>query len=117
MTALHDLAATELVALYRKRELSPVGVTEAVLARIAAWETHLKATYALDPEAALAAARASEVRWAKGAPLGPPDGVPATVKDNIATRCTPVPVATAACLRVPGASDAPPAARMRESCA
>ena len=115
MTALHDLAATELVALYRQRELSPVEVTEAVLARIAAWEPHLKATYALDPEAALAAARASEARWLKGEPLGPIDGVPSTIKENIATRGTPVPVGTAASLLVPAAHDAPPAARMRES--
>ena len=41
MTALHDLGATELVALYRRRELSPVEATEAVLARIAAWEPQL----------------------------------------------------------------------------
>jgi len=115
MTALHDLSATHLVALYRKRELSPVEVTEAVLARIAAWEPHLKATYALDPQAARAAARASELRWAKGAPLGPIDGVPSTIKENIATRGTPVPVGTAASTLVPAASDAPPAARMRES--
>ena len=115
MTALHDLAATELVALYRKRELSPVEVTEAVLARIAAWEPHLKATYALDPQAARAAARASELRWSKGAPLGPIDGVPSMIKENIATRGTPVPVGTAASTLVPAASDAPPAARMRES--
>src|SRR4249919_866273 len=115
MTALHDLGATELVALYGRRELSPVEATEAVLARIAAWEPHLKATYALDPEAALAAARASEARWRKGEPLGPIDGVPSTIKENIATRGTPVPVGTAASLLVPATSDAPPAARMRES--
>jgi len=115
MTALHDLAATELVALYRKRALSPVEVTEAVLARIAAWEPHIKATWALDPDAALSAARASEARWAKGEPLGPIDGVPSTIKENIATRGTPVPVGTAASLLVPATNDAPPAARMREA--
>ncbi len=115
MTALHDLAATELVALYRRRQLSPVEATQAVLARIAAWEPHLCATYALDAEAALAAARASEARWSKGAPLGAIDGVPSMIKENIATRGTPVPLGTAATLPTPAASDAPPAARMRES--
>ena len=90
MTALHDLAATELVALYRKRELSPVEATQAALARIAAWEPHLCATYALDAEGALAAARDSEARWRKGEPLGPIDGVPSMIKENIATRGTPV---------------------------
>src|SRR5207253_7425560 len=63
MTALHDLSAVELVARYRDRSLSPVEVTRAVLDRIAAWEPHLHATYALDPDAALAAARVSEARW------------------------------------------------------
>ena len=115
MTALHELAATELVARYRKHELSPVEATEAVLARIAAWEPHIQATYALDPDAALAAARASEARWLKGEPLGAIDGVPATIKENIATRGTPVPVGTAASMLVPAARDAPPAARMREA--
>ena len=37
------------------------------------------------------------------------------IKENIATRGTPVPVGTAASVLVPAANDAPPAARMRES--
>ncbi len=61
-TALHDLNATELVALYASRSLSPVEATRAVLDRIAAWEPHLHATYALDADGALAQARASEAR-------------------------------------------------------
>ena len=115
MKALHELAATEQVALYRQRELSPVEVTQAVLDRIAAWEPQLCATYALDPEGALAAARASQARWLKGEPLGAIDGVPSMIKENIATRGTPVPVGTAATVLVPAANDAPPAARMREA--
>ncbi|MDP9046034.1 MAG: amidase, partial [Pseudomonadota bacterium] len=51
---LHELSAVELLAGYRERTLSPLEVTRAVLARIAAWEPHLHATFALDPEAALA---------------------------------------------------------------
>ena len=115
MTPLHDLAATELVALYRHRELSPVEATRAVLARIEAWEPHLRATYALDADAALAAARASEARWRNGAPLGAIDGVPSMIKENIATRGTPTPLGTAATVLAPAAQDAPPAARMREA--
>jgi len=115
VTALHDLAATELVARYRSGELSPVEVTEAVLARIAAWEPHLHATYALDAEAALAQARDSQARWAKGGPLGPIDGVPSMIKENIATRGTPTPLGTAATVLVAATADAPPAARMREA--
>ena len=93
MTALHDLGASELVELYRARKLSPVEATRAVLARIAAWEPHLCATYALDADAALAAARASETRWQRGEPCGSIDGVPSMLKENIATRGTPTPLA------------------------
>ena len=85
-----------------------------MLARIAAWEPHLKATWALDPEAALAAARAAEARWPKGEPLGPIDGVPSTIKENIATRGTPVPVGTAA---QPARAPRPTTRRRRRGCA
>jgi Asp-tRNAAsn/Glu-tRNAGln amidotransferase A subunit and related amidases len=41
-------------------------VTKAVLDRIAHWEPSLKASYALDPEGALAQARQAEARWSRG---------------------------------------------------
>ena len=78
MTALHDLPAHELLAAYRQRTLSPVEVTEAVLAHIEQWEPHIRATYLLRPDAALAQARASEARWLRGEPKGLLDGVPRT---------------------------------------
>ena len=53
MTALHDLSATEMVAGYRAGTLSPVEVTEAVLAHIARWEPGLQALYLHRPERAL----------------------------------------------------------------
>ncbi len=112
---LHDLSATELLDAYRKKELSPVGVVEAVLARISAWEPHLKAMYTLDAEDALASARASEARWQKGEPAGVLDGVPVTIKENIATKGVPVPLGTAATELKPAAADAPPSARLREA--
>lgn len=115
MSALHDLPATELLARFRARTLSPVEVTDAVLAHIARWEPVLHATYALNPDSARAQAAASEARWQRGAPLGPLDGVPAMIKENIATEGVPVPLGTAATTLVPAPSDAPPAARLRES--
>ena len=63
----------------------------------------------------LGQARASEARWLKGQPLGPIDGVPLTIKENIATRGDPMPLGTAAADLVPAAADAPPAARLKES--
>ncbi|RZL89456.1 MAG: amidase [Variovorax sp.] len=112
---LHDLSATELVGAYREGDLSPVEVTQAVLDHIAQWEPHLQATWLLRPEAALDQARASEGRWRRGEPLGPLDGVPTTIKENIATRGDPLPAGTAAVELKPAAADAPPAARLKEA--
>ncbi|EQD86046.1 amidase [Saccharopolyspora erythraea] len=114
-TELADLPAVDLVAGYRTRTLSPVEVVESVLDRVQACEPLLCATYALDPDGARAAARESERRWGRGEPDGPVDGVPVTIKENIATRGVPVPLGTAATERVPAAEDAPAAARLRES--
>ena len=115
MTALHDLSAVELLAAYRGKALSPVEVTRAVLAHIHAWEPQLRATYALDGDAAMTQAEASQARWLKGAPVGALDGVPAMIKENIATQGVPMPLGTAATELVPAQRDAPPAARLREA--
>ena len=115
MSQPQDLSAVELLAAYRSRTLSPLEVTRAVLAHIERWEPHLHATYALDPEGALAMARESEQRWLAGEPLGALDGVPAMIKENIATQGVPVPLGTAATELAPAAEDAPPTARLREA--
>ena len=115
MSTLHELSAAELLAGYRQRQFSPVEVARDVLEHITRWEPHLAATWLLRPEAALAQARASEARWLRGAPCGLLDGVPATLKDNIATAGDPTPLGTAAVPLVPASADAPPAARLREA--
>jgi len=115
MTALHDLPAQDLLAAYRQRTLSPIEVMQAVLAHMERWEPHIRATYLLRPEHALAQARASEARWLRGEPQGLLDGVPVTIKENIATQGDPTPLGTAAVPLVPAAADAPPAARLREA--
>jgi aspartyl-tRNA(Asn)/glutamyl-tRNA(Gln) amidotransferase subunit A len=113
--ALHDLSARELLAAYKGRDLSPVEVTQSVLNHVVQWEPHIHATYLFRPELALAQARASEARWLRSAPCGPLDGVPVTIKDNIATQGDPTPLGTAATTLIAAAEDAPPAARMREA--
>jgi aspartyl-tRNA(Asn)/glutamyl-tRNA(Gln) amidotransferase subunit A len=115
MTAIHNLTAQALSAAYRARELSPVEVTQAALARIPAWEPKINAMYVIDADGALAQARASEARWRAGAPLSPLDGVPITIKDNIAVAGFATPVGTAAGDMAPSVADAPPAARVREA--
>jgi Asp-tRNA(Asn)/Glu-tRNA(Gln) amidotransferase A subunit family amidase len=112
---LVDLSAIELITAYRSRALSPVEVTRATLAHLLAWEPSLHATYALDEAGALAQAEASQQRWLAGTPQGPLDGVPAMVKENIATAGVPIPLGTAATMLTPAARDAPPAARLREA--
>src|SRR5436190_10765141 len=69
----------------------------------------------VDAASALAQARASQDRWRAGAPLSALDGVPITIKDNIAVKGIPTPVGTAAGDVTPAAADAPPSARVREA--
>ncbi len=113
--ALHDLGAQALITAYRRHELSPVEVTQSVLAHMNQWEPHLGATYLLRPDVAMAQARACEVRWLRGDPCGPLDGVPVTIKENIATRGDPMPLGTLATKLTPATSNAPPAARLLEA--
>ncbi|MFZ4650557.1 MAG: amidase [Rubrivivax sp.] len=115
MAQLHELSAAELSARYATGEVSPVEALEAVLAHIARWEPQLCALYAFDPEGARAAARESEARWRGGAPRSALDGVPVTIKENIASRGVPVPLGSAATELVPAPEDAPPTARLREA--
>ena len=115
VTSLHDLSAVDLIAGYRAKQFSPSEVLEDVLAHIAVWEPHIKALYLFDPEGALATAKASTDRWNKGEPVGTLDGVPVTIKDNIATKDQPVPLGAASVKLVPSPKDAPPAARLREA--
>src|ERR1700754_2189682 len=115
VTALHDLSAVDMIAGFRAQQFTPSEVLEEVLAHIARWEPHIKALYAFDPDGARATAKAATERWQKDQPAGPLDGVPATIKDNIATKGVPVPLGAATIKLVPAAVDAPPAARLREA--
>ena len=86
VTSLHDLSAVRMIAGYRGKQFSPAEVLEDLLAHIAVWEPHIKALYAFDPDGARAAAKASTERWQKGEPIGPLDGVPATLKARLLAR-------------------------------
>jgi aspartyl-tRNA(Asn)/glutamyl-tRNA(Gln) amidotransferase subunit A len=79
------LTATELVQAFGAGRLSPVEVAQATFTNIAATNPRLNAFQLLDEEVGMAQARASEARWQRGAPLGPVDGVPTTIKDNVLT--------------------------------
>ncbi|MBV9563109.1 MAG: amidase [Bradyrhizobium sp.] len=115
ITSLHDLSATDLIAGYKAKQFSPSEVLEDVLSHVALWEPHIKALYAFDPDGARKLAKASTDRWQHGEASGCLDGVPVTIKDNVATRGVPVPLGAASVRQVPAAVDAPPAARLREA--
>ena len=109
------LSAVELAQLYRHRDLSPVEVIRAVLARSVQRQADLNAFAFLDEAGALAAARAAEQRFHSGEPLGAVDGIPISVKDlldvrGVVTRHGSLSTAH----RTPAASDAPAVARLRE---
>jgi aspartyl-tRNA(Asn)/glutamyl-tRNA(Gln) amidotransferase subunit A len=109
------LTATELCELYRRRMLSPVEVARALLDRIDHFAV-LNTFVHLDPQATLAMAVAAESRWRSGEPLGPLDGVPATIKDLLAVAGWPLTRGSPALVGDPApGEDAPAVARLREA--
>jgi len=80
---LTRLSATQLLAAYRRKDLSPVEVTQAVLDGIEAFNPAVNAFCLVDAAGAMDTARASEARWRRGRPAGLVDGVPTTIKDIV----------------------------------
>jgi aspartyl-tRNA(Asn)/glutamyl-tRNA(Gln) amidotransferase subunit A len=108
-------AASELLALYRMKLVSPVAVVEACLKRVAAENRVVNAYCLVDEEGALTAARDSEARWAKGRPKGSLDGVPVSIKDLILTKDWPTLRGSRTIdANQPWNSDAPVSARLKE---
>ena len=114
MSDLCALTASELVDAFRKRTLSPVEVTAAVLKRIEALNPVLNA-FSLVSENALNEAKASEARWLAGQPKGLLEGVPVSIKDLILTRGWPTRRGSKTIdPKGPWNDDAPATARLRE---
>lgn len=110
------LSAVELTRHFRARRLSPVEVTQAVLARIQRLQPRLNAFVLVDEEAALAQARASEARYRYGAPLSPLDGVSVSLKDLLLARGWPTRRGSLTTSSAgPWLEDSPAAARLREA--
>jgi aspartyl-tRNA(Asn)/glutamyl-tRNA(Gln) amidotransferase subunit A len=85
----------------------------AVLDRAAAIQPDLNAFTRIDHDGALAAARASELRWRAGQQLSDIDGVPATLKDIVWVAGWPVRYGSRTTHAAPMAEDAPAVARLR----
>ena len=115
MSDLEKMDAHEISAAYAAGTLSPVEIIKDVLARIDRINPILNAFTLVDHDAALRDARASEKRWHTRTPLSPWDGIPATVKDLIATkRWTPSFGSHVISAPLSG-EDGPAAARLREA--
>jgi Asp-tRNA(Asn)/Glu-tRNA(Gln) amidotransferase A subunit family amidase len=112
MTGLHELSAAAAAARIARRELSPVALVEALLARIEHLEPRLHVWAALDRAGALAQARQRERQTAAGAPCGPLHGVPVGVKDIFAVAGLPTRAGSRVFHAVP-AEDATTVARLR----
>ena len=108
--------ATELVAGYRDRTISPVEATRAALDAIESCDAAVNAFVLVDAEGALAAAAESEARWLAGHPRGPGDGMPTSIKDVFLTRGWPT-LRGSALIDTAGPwdEDSPCVARLRET--
>jgi aspartyl-tRNA(Asn)/glutamyl-tRNA(Gln) amidotransferase subunit A len=82
---LHLLDLSEASRAVQKKEVSPVELTQACLARIEKLNPHLNAFITVTGTEALDAARKAEAEIARGEWKGPLHGIPLAVKDLIET--------------------------------
>lgn len=85
-TDLCDLSVREAGELLSARKVSPKELAEAALARIEIVDPKLRAFITVAADTAREQAGQSEARLMKGERLGPFDGIPFALKDNIETR-------------------------------
>ncbi len=81
--------ARDFTEAYRSGRTDPLAVAERVIEAIAASERReppMRIFIAHDPDDVRAQARASAERWQKGEPIGPLDGVPVAIKDEVDQR-------------------------------
>ncbi len=88
--ALHYQSIAELSTALQARRISAVDLMQAVIARTRAVEDRVHAFNSYDVEDALAQARASDERRARGEARGPLDGIPIGLKDVIAVTGQPL---------------------------
>lgn len=107
------MGVQELTASYRAGTISPVDAARETLARAAVVDDRFGAFVLIDAEGAMNAARASEQRWRRGAPLSAIDGVPATIKDIVAVRGLPMRAGSRATDSDPQTADCPAVEHLR----
>jgi aspartyl-tRNA(Asn)/glutamyl-tRNA(Gln) amidotransferase subunit A len=110
-----SLTAQALSAAYGSLSLSPVEVVRDVADVIAQREPELNALWTYDVDEALYAAGLSAARWRAGAPRSPIDGVPVTVKENLARAGVPMPAGNAGVTPVVPERSSPVVERIEEA--
>ena len=83
---LHYLTITEVAALIRDKQVSPVEVTEAMLQRIDALDGRFQSYATVMADQAMDSAIKAEIEISAGGYLGPMHGVPIAVKDLCFTK-------------------------------
>jgi aspartyl-tRNA(Asn)/glutamyl-tRNA(Gln) amidotransferase subunit A len=99
------LGVQELGQAYRRRKVSPVDVTQAILERIARLNPALRAYITVLEDSALLAAHTAEQQIGAGIDLGRLHGVPVAVKDIIRVRGTRTTAASRVLLDAPHDED------------
>src|SRR5213593_4539813 len=89
LTNLHALSATDAARLIRDGVISSEQLVEACLARVREIDGQVQAWAFLDPDYALAQARAADEWRLQGKPTGSLHGVPVGVKDIFDTADMP----------------------------
>jgi aspartyl-tRNA(Asn)/glutamyl-tRNA(Gln) amidotransferase subunit A len=105
----------ELARLIAAKEVSPVEVVRAHLARIDALDGRLRAYITVMADHALEAARAAEALVLTGGPLGRLHGVPVSLKDLCSTRDAPTTAGSRILAEVTPAEDATVVTRLRRA--
>ena len=108
-------SVTDLARLVASKEVSPVDVVAAHLARIDALDTKARAFITVMRESALEAARAAEAAVVAGGPLGPLHGVPVGLKDLCNTADAPTTGGSRILAGVVPAADATVVTRLRRA--
>jgi aspartyl-tRNA(Asn)/glutamyl-tRNA(Gln) amidotransferase subunit A len=106
------LDATALLAGFADGSLSPAAVVDTCLERIARLDPQLGAFVSLSPDARAEAAASTE-RWRRGTQVGPLDGVPVAIKDNLVVAGMPATFGSRIFGNAPADHDELPVARLR----
>ncbi len=86
MDDLHHLTIAAAAEGLRAKKYTSLELTQACLGRLRATESAIHATLQVLDAQAIEDAKASDARFAASAPIGPLDGIPVAIKDNMQLR-------------------------------